>query len=374
MAEQVNLSLVDELRQYGSVNVNECFNCGNCTAICPLTTDATPFPRNNIRMLQLGLRDRLLQSPDPWLCYYCGECSATCPRQAEPAELQMAMRRWLTAHYDWTGLSRRFYTSPAWALGTVAGIFGLVVLLFALLHGPIVTDRVELNTFASVELIHIGDLILGASLAFFLVSSIYRMYSFIMRDVKAPLKLYITEAWALIYHFVTQERFQQCEEQRPWLMHLILASGWLMAFVVIFGFLSWFQTDEIYPITHPQRWLGYYFTAALVVGSGWALWGRITKHYHLHKFSELSDWLFPSLLMLTAVSGIAVHILRYMQLPLPTYYTYVAHVGIAAAMVVVMEVPFGKLAHFPYRLLAIYFQNIKEKALELQDEQAAKAA
>jgi hypothetical protein len=196
-----------------------------------------------------------------------------------------------------------------------------------------------------------------------------------MRDVKVPLKLYVTEAWALIYHFVTQERFSQCEDRRPWLMHMILVSGWLSGFIVMFGFLTWFQTDNIYPITHPQRWVGYYFTIAIIVGSGWALWGRIKKERYLHQYSELSDWLFPILLMLTAVSGIVLHTFRYMGLPLATYYTYVAHVGTAVAMVVVMEVPFGKLAHFPYRLLAIYFQNIKEKAQQLETaEQARKAA
>ena len=117
MSSRVDPGLLSELKGYGVANVETCFNCGNCTAICPLATDSTPFPRNNIRVLQLGLRERLQQSLDPWLCYYCGDCSATCPRQAEPAEAQMTMRRWLTAQYDWTGLARKFYTSKWWEIG-----------------------------------------------------------------------------------------------------------------------------------------------------------------------------------------------------------------------------------------------------------------
>ena len=114
MSYRVDPSFLSELRKYGAIDIEQCFNCGNCTAICPLSTDLTPFPRNNIRSLQLGLEDRLEASIDPWLCYYCGECSDTCPRQAQPAEAQMAMRRWLIGRYDWTGLARRFYTSKIW--------------------------------------------------------------------------------------------------------------------------------------------------------------------------------------------------------------------------------------------------------------------
>ncbi|RLD00825.1 MAG: 4Fe-4S ferredoxin, partial [Chloroflexi bacterium] len=100
-----------ELKEYGAVDIEKCFNCGNCTAICPLTSTDHPFPRDMIRMIQLGLGDKMNERVDPWLCYYCGECSETCPKQAEPGETLMAARRWLTAQYDWTGLAGKFYTS-----------------------------------------------------------------------------------------------------------------------------------------------------------------------------------------------------------------------------------------------------------------------
>ncbi len=116
MSQRVDPTLLEELKEYGDVNIEACFNCGNCTAICPLSTDETPFPRNNIRLLQMGLRDRILESTDSWLCYYCGECSETCPKGAEPGESQMALRRWLTGQYDWTGLAKKFYTSKNFQL------------------------------------------------------------------------------------------------------------------------------------------------------------------------------------------------------------------------------------------------------------------
>jgi quinone-modifying oxidoreductase, subunit QmoC len=63
--------------------------------------------------LQMGLEKPLRSALDPWLCYYCGECSEQCPRGAEPGETMMGMRRWLTAQYDFTGISRFLYRS--WA-------------------------------------------------------------------------------------------------------------------------------------------------------------------------------------------------------------------------------------------------------------------
>jgi ferredoxin len=368
MSARVEPDLLLELKEYGDIKVEACFNCGNCTAICPLSSDETPFPRNNIRLLQLGLKDRLLQSPDPWLCYYCGDCSQTCPRGAEPGEAQMTMRRWLTAQYDWTGLARKFYTSLKWEVGSIMLVGAFIVLLFVLFHGPIVTERVELNTFAPAPVIHLGDWIMAALLLFFLLTNAFRMYLFIMRrgaEIKIPLSLYLTEAWNLVYHFVTQERFSKCDDRRPWFNHLILVSGYVIMLILVVFFLQWFQTDSRYPIYHPQRWLGYYATLAILYGAGLAVWGRLKKDIQMHQFSHPSDWIFPILLIIGAISGILVHAFRYLGWPLATYYIYVAHLAVVVPMLV-LEVPFGKWSHLAYRPLAVYFQAVKEKALSRQ--------
>ena len=96
-----------------------------------------------------------------------------------------------------------------------------------------------------------------------------------------------------------------------WITHLLLVSGYGLMLVIIVFFLKWFQTDEIYPIWHPQRWLGYYATAVLLFGAGSALWGRIKKNSQLHRFSHLSDWIFPVLLLVVALTGILIHTFRY---------------------------------------------------------------
>ena len=96
MSSAVNPELLPSLKKFGVKDAATCFNCGNCTAVCSLSSESIPFPRKIIRYLQLGLSDKLMQSPEPWLCYYCGDCSETCPRQANPGEVMMG----LSALYD----------------------------------------------------------------------------------------------------------------------------------------------------------------------------------------------------------------------------------------------------------------------------------
>ena len=375
MSARVDPALMHELKEYGAVEIEKCFNCGNCTAICPLTSDEYPFPRNMIRLAQVGLKDRLAGSLDPWLCYYCGECAETCPKQAEPGETMMAMRRWLTSQYDWTGLSHKLYTSKAWMIAGLVVAAGLVILLAILLRGPMVTTTVELNTFAPVEVIHIADLILAAVLGFFLLSNVLRMFLFTFHrgdPIRIPISVFVTEAWNLVYHALTQQRFSQCEGKRRWINHLILVVGYLSMFLLIVVFLSWFQTDNIYPIYHPQRWVGYLAALALIYGAGEALWGRIQKTHQMHRYSHPSDWLFPVLLILLAVSGLLIHTFRYLGLPLATYYIYVAHLAIMMMLYVCVG-PMGKWAHLIYRPFAIYFQAVKEKAKQLQSERSAES-
>ena len=120
--DKIDPALISEVRRYGHFDVDACYNCGSCACVCELAEDSALFPRKSLRYVQLGLRDRLLSSLEPWLCYFCGDCSKACPRQTEPGESMMTLRRFLTAQYDWTGLSARMYKSKWWELGMIAAV------------------------------------------------------------------------------------------------------------------------------------------------------------------------------------------------------------------------------------------------------------
>ena len=334
----------------------------------------TVFPRKTIRYLQLGLHDKLMASPEPWLCYYCGECSDTCPRDANPAETMMASRRWLTAQYDRSGHAAKFYTSTKhlWTAIILRSAIPLVILaLFHIITGGkwIVTEQVELNTFAPVMWVWAAVVLHFIFLGYRVLSGTLSMIRWVLgdgawpRDI--PLGAYLKELKTFLLHFFTQKRWRDCgENHNPrWLVHLLFVSGYVIMLILVVGLLGWFQTDNIYPIYHPQRWLGYYATLVLGYGAVVMLIGRIRKRDQIHKFSDLTDWLFPSFLLVGAVTGILVHAFRYAGWPWPTYILYVIHVMAMIAMLDV-EVGIGKWAHMIYRPLAMYLVRVREHRTE----------
>jgi len=338
--------------------------CGNCSAACPLSQEESTFPRKIYRYLQLGLKDKVLESPEPWLCYYCGDCNTDCPRGAEPAETMMATRRWLTTQYDWTGLARLFYSSPKWEVTAFAGIAFFVMALFILFHGPIVTDAVELNTFAPVHYVHIGDQIMILIVLGLLGSNAINMYFKIMQGTRVPLRLYITQAPVFIINYFTQKKWRKCGTgpSSAWARHFFLFSGWVAMEVLVMIFLTSFQTDIVHPFWHPTRIVGYYATIALMLGSASMLYGRwFKKEENLHRYSDFTDMFFLVLIFAIAITGIFVHFARLGGLPLTTYTIYVVHVGICVGMLMIM-LPFGKLSHLMYRPLAIFLTSIKQQA------------
>lgn len=371
MTERVDPNLVRQIEKFGKGAWNDCFHCGNCTAVCPLTEEKILFPRKSYTDIQLGLKDSLACSIEPWLCYYCGDCSTQCPRDANPGETMMILRRYLTSFYDWTGLSKKFYVTHWWEYIAIF-VVGLAVTLLLTVVNPngIVTELnanggVQVNKMFPVDWVHLGDTIMGLLIGGLLTSNIFRMYYFIIlkdKRVQIPFSAYITGVKDLMLHFATQKRFKECENKTYWGVHWILMTSYSLMFAMIMFFLPWFQTEEIHAWYHPQRILGYYATFGLMLGVGYFFVGRIRKEKEVFKNSHLSDWLFLILLFLSTLTGILLHIFRINGLAAATYYMYVIHMAVLVPMLVV-EVPFSKWSHLAYRPFAVYFSQLKKSAL-----------
>jgi len=375
MSVRVDTGVVSELAKYGGDTVTKCFNCGNCTAVCSLSKEDTVFPRRYIRYTQLGLKGKMLESVDPWLCYYCGDCSDTCPRDAKPGKLMMASRRWLISMYDWTGLSRLMYKKEVWELGMLAIVALIVLGLFTLpanfgfqllAQHPEALKSVKLAYFAPKEIVHWGDITMAVFLAGLLLSNAARMTYYAMRKSHpVPLTAYLIELKELILHGVTQKRWRECatDNTKHWLRHLALVSGYGTMFVLVVVFLYWFQVQDA--SFHWTSLLGYYATLVLLGTTLWIIRDRLEKKDQIHKESDLADWLFVGLLLLTSLTGISLHLFRLLDLPLPTYVMYLVHLMIAVPMLMI-EVPFGKWAHMLYRPLAIYLSAVQARARQPQ--------
>lgn len=372
---RVDPNLADELAAFGGKTLGRCFSCGNCTAVCGLSKGDTVFPRKIIRYLQVGLSERLLESPEPWLCYYCGTCSDTCPRDAEPGELMMAARRWLVSRYDWTGLSKRLYLSEAWEFALL-GAIALLVLLAFLVPGWLgvpfgfaaidqaATSHVRLDLFAPTRVIHYGDWALAILLAALLGINAARMVLFVRKGsgtLEIPLSIWLGKAHEILVHGATQKRWLQCDNDArvKWLLHFLLVTGYATMLLLVVAFLPAFQRENAE--FHYTALFGYYGTVTILGVTLIAMRSRLQKKEQYHKFSHASDWTFLVLLFLTALSGIVLHVFRLFDMPWPTYVLYVAHLMIAVPMLII-EVPFGKWNHLVFRPVAQYLVAVREEA------------
>ena len=77
----------------GGENLLQCFQCGTCTSDCPIARFNEKYrPRKIIRMAQLGLKDKIVESDFLWLCASCFTCTDRCPQGVEVASVIRALK------------------------------------------------------------------------------------------------------------------------------------------------------------------------------------------------------------------------------------------------------------------------------------------
>jgi len=351
MSTVVNPDLNKKLAKFGKSEWNECFHCGNCTAVCSLTEDGNLFPRNVIRQLQMGLKDKFNSNIDPWLCYYCGECSETCPRDANPGEVMMSARRYLTSVYDWTGLSGLFFKSVP------ALIFALILVAVSIIG---VGYAKQFNTESIMEFGHIFEkIVIFSVVGLILLPNIIRMFwlTILKEKVKAPFFFYVKGIWDLFLHMFTQKKSLKCEKNTfRWFEHLLVVFGYILL-LVITVFFNWFSTENTFII-----WFGYIVGGLVFIITFDFILGRIKKKKEISKFSHPSDWLFVIWLFLMGFTAFIVRVFIDTDLLSNNLWLYIVHLIIIAQWGLLI-VPFGKWTHFLYRSFAVYFANIKRAEL-----------
>jgi ferredoxin len=374
MAIRVNPRFIDELERFGAEDVQLCYQCGDCSTVCPHADEVYIFPRKSMRLLQMGLAQKIETTLEPWLCYYCGQCSEQCPRDADPGETMMSLRRWLISRYDFTGIARQFFKSRATevlAILLIAFLTGIFLLYYGFSGGSIhIYDGA--GAFLPSRFIHRFDLTIGAILLVFLIVNALRMWYMIMvkgTPFPVPWWLYIKQFYQLPWHFFTQKRYAECEKKRehpvymPWIIHLGLMLGYVTMLVLVMVYVELLQEGPA------VRWsvhiFGYLASIGLITGTVYFIRSRFRKNYIQYKKSHGTDWVFVILLFLIVLSGIAQHIFHRTGLYEWANITYIAHLMCVVPWL--LRMPFSKWAHLIYRPLAMYLAAIRRDALARQD-------
>ena len=341
-----------------------CYQCGTCTAVCPVSQADNPFPRKEMVWVQWGLRERALGNASIWLCHQCGTCNAYCPRDAKPSNVMAALRDDSIAHYAVPAFMGRALARP----GALPLLFALPVVIFlvvlgslghlrALPEGPIVFSKfmpipfIEVIFLASIGLSALGAI--AGGLRYWRA-----MNAAAAHDGRGPGATLVPTIVDILRH----RRFAQCTEApagprktyREYLhhTHLLVFYGFLGLVVTTasvgvgiyaFGYLT------PWPVWHPVKILGNLSGAAVIAAVAVFLVRRIADGRRAGK-STYSDWLFLSVLGLTTITGFCSEWLRLADLR-AAYPMYFAHLTLIYFLLV--YIPYSKLAHLAYRAVAM---------------------
>ena len=375
MAIRVNPKFIDDLDRFGAEDVQLCYQCGDCSTVCPHADDTYKFPRKSMRFLQMGLENKIETTLEPWLCYYCGQCSVQCPREADPGETMMSLRRWLISRYDFTGIARQFFKSRMTeisAIIAVALLTGIFLMYYGFSGGSIHIYDGE-NAFLPAQFIHTFDLTVGLILAIFLFANALHMWYLVMikgTPFPVPVWLYLKEFYQLPWHFLTQKRYSECEKKKehpffmPWFIHLGLMLGYVTMLILVMVFIEKLQSGPA--INWSVHIFGYLASIGLIAGTIYFIRNRLKKNYVQYKKSHGTDWVFVILLFLIVLTGIAQHVFHRTGLYEAANITYVIHLMCVVPWL--LRMPFSKWSHLIYRPLAMYLAAIRRDAIVAQEE------
>jgi heterodisulfide reductase subunit C len=73
--------------------IRDCYQCGKCTAGCPMGVRMDVPPSQLIRFLQLGYVGKAMRADSIWLCVSCQTCAARCPKSVDCAGVMDELRQ-----------------------------------------------------------------------------------------------------------------------------------------------------------------------------------------------------------------------------------------------------------------------------------------
>ncbi len=92
----VTPSPVSDLRTFvehqSGQKIFDCYQCGKCSAGCPIDYAMDLGPRQIMRYLQMGLKKEVMRSTTIWLCVSCETCSSRCPAKIDIAKVMESLR------------------------------------------------------------------------------------------------------------------------------------------------------------------------------------------------------------------------------------------------------------------------------------------
>jgi len=336
--------------------LQSCLQCGACTANCGLADGESLFPRKQVTFVQLGLEDRLAVDRNIWHCYSCTECSTRCPSTAKPARIMSGLRHLATERFAYPRALARVVNSPR--------LFWLVYAVAAAVLAAMIAVTGAFSPGAG-PLHYAGMLPHPALMAFFFGFTALALVAAVVGANRAWSGWYGSPLWTArprvlgravrqgTAEILAHRKFSECEELplRAWahrailfgFLGLLVLSG-VVALLLLFG--------SPYPLAmgNPLKVLGNVFAALLIGGTSFYLVVRIGDSSR-GEASPFFEWAFLLNVLFVGITGVAAEVLRVADVRAAAYPIYFVHLVLVFVLIVML--PYTKLAHALYRLLAV---------------------
>ncbi|MGC9059664.1 MAG: 4Fe-4S dicluster domain-containing protein [Thermoplasmata archaeon] len=83
---------IKSVEELSGQNLFACYQCGRCSAGCPMVTKMDAIPSLIMRMLQLG-DEGVMEKNTYWVCASCYTCDVRCPKGIDIAKVMEALRQ-----------------------------------------------------------------------------------------------------------------------------------------------------------------------------------------------------------------------------------------------------------------------------------------
>ena len=90
--ETVNPGFYPAVNERGHAHLERCYQCVACSSGCPSAYQMDYPPHQLLRMVQLGLKERVLNSNTYWICLSCETCATRCPNDVEIVKVMDTLR------------------------------------------------------------------------------------------------------------------------------------------------------------------------------------------------------------------------------------------------------------------------------------------
>jgi len=89
---KIDSGFAQEIKDKSGVVFDRCYQCLTCSAGCPVVSWMDYTPNQLIRMIQYGLKERVLKSSTIWLCASCETCATRCPNDVDIVKVMDTLR------------------------------------------------------------------------------------------------------------------------------------------------------------------------------------------------------------------------------------------------------------------------------------------